>query len=73
MLARPWLSALELSALLGAETWIGLLDRPSLACFHRIYEVTMPLSQERAPLDADIFLELVLFLCVVPTFENDLR
>ena len=36
----PELSALEISALLGQETWIGLLNRPSLSCFHEIYGLT---------------------------------
>ena len=67
---RPWLSALELSALLGAETWIGLLNRPSLARFFRIYEITMTLSSERAHVDEAICLELVLFLCIVPTLRE---
>ena len=73
VVTAPRLSALEVSALLGQETWIGLLNRPSLSCFHFIYDLTGTLSSTRRTIEHDVLRELVLFLCVAPTLENDLR
>ena len=58
------MSALEVSVLLRQETWIGLLNRPSLSCFHHIYGLSMTLSEDRREVLVDVLDELISFLCV---------
>lgn len=66
-------SPLELYALLGHLTWIGLLNRPSLSCFHDVYvQAREGATDARKPLGSAATTELLLFTALLPLLEGDL-
>lgn len=73
LVKAPLLSPAGLAKLIGHCTWLALLNRPSFAVFHHVYDVTRTVGHGAdnigVPMSPDVLAELLAFVCISPLLE----